>query len=395
MTLPRHGKGPRFEWLTLEAKNEKRSFESPGGPILTRGDRIKESVRYFFLVSFMLVLYLAFTVVRPFINALLASAVLTYVFYPLYKLVNRKLKRPGLSAWIISILIIIIFTVPLILLANSVAQESRVLYINAQEFLKSCEHLLEDCEDPSSFLGRLQIGLGSIFSNPAVRFHLDNTLTRFTRYIVKEAEEFVLGLPTLILNVFVVFFTTFYLLREGPDIVKRVGRIIPFHRKHQNEIVKSFSEMTSATIYGQIIVSMMQGALGGLGFWLFGIPSPVLWGIVMAVTSLLPVIGAGLVWFPASVALLVSGVVAGTTSTIWRGAGLLIYGAIIVSSIDNIVRPKLVSSRAKMHPVLILIGVLGGLSVFGFIGFVVGPLILALFVTFVRIYEREKHEITS
>jgi predicted PurR-regulated permease PerM len=101
------------------------------------------------------------------------------------------------------------------------------------------------------------------------------------------------------------------------------------------------------------------------------------------------------VWFPASAAIIVTGAVSGSVGVVWRGVLLLLWGAIIVSTIDNFVRPKIVSSRAKLHPVLVLVGVLGGLKVFGFIGFVVGPLILALFITFMQIYELEKHEITS
>jgi predicted PurR-regulated permease PerM len=158
--------------------------------------------------------------------------------------------------------------------------------------------------------------------------------------------------------------------------------------------MNSFAEITSATIYGQIMLSLVQGALGGLGFLIFGVSSPILWGLVMAIFAFLPVIGTAFIWVPAGLILLVNGLLSHSNSLLWRGIGLLLYGALIVSTVDNLLRPRIVGRKAHMHPVLVLLGVLGGLQAFGFLGFVIGPLILALLMTFVRIYEREKHEIT-
>ena len=139
--------------------------------------------------------------------------------------------------------------------------------------------------------------------------------------------------------------------------------------------------VTQAVLYGQVLTAVIQGALGGLGLLICGVPNPLFWGAIMMITAFVPLLGTPLIWVPAAVGLILDGQ---TT----RGIVLLIYGATIVMNIDNFLRPRLVSGRSKVHPVLILIGVLGGLRVFGFIGMLVGPLILAVLVALIKFYEQ-------
>ncbi len=139
--------------------------------------------------------------------------------------------------------------------------------------------------------------------------------------------------------------------------------------------------VTQAVLYGQVLTAVIQGALGGLGLLVLGVPNALFWGAMMMITAFVPVLGTPLIWVPAGVGLIMDG-------AITRGALLLAYGVIVVMNIDNFLRPRLVSERAKVHPVLILIGVLGGLRVFGFIGMLVGPLILALLVALIKFYEQ-------
>jgi predicted PurR-regulated permease PerM len=177
--------------------------------------------------------------------------------------------------------------------------------------------------------------------------------------------------------------------------VTKLGKLLPIKRGHQAELLSSFEEITSGVIKGQVIVALIQGALGALGFYFFGVKSPILWGVVMAIFAFIPIFGTAVVWFPAGTILVLTGLLSKNVLLVWKGMGLLVYGAVVVSSADNFLRPLVVGRKANVHPILVLLGVLGGLKAFGFIGFVIGPLILALLMTFIRIYQRQKNEIAG
>ena len=148
--------------------------------------------------------------------------------------------------------------------------------------------------------------------------------------------------------------------------------------------------MLHAIVYGSIVVALIQGTLGGIGFWIVGIPSPILWGILMSLFALIPMVGTGIIWVPASLGMAAYGYLSGDTVMVWKAIGLFIYGVFVIAGIDNVLKPKIIGERAHVHPVIILLGVLGGLKFFGIVGFAVGPLILAIFITFLEIYEYEK-----
>jgi predicted PurR-regulated permease PerM len=143
-------------------------------------------------------------------------------------------------------------------------------------------------------------------------------------------------------------------------------------------------------MYGSILIAVIQGALGALGFWIFGIESFFIWGMVMAIFALVPFVGTAIIWIPAALYLIAKGTTSGNMTLVWHGVGLLLYGVFIISSADNLLKPKLIGDRAGMHPVVVLLGVLGGLSLFGFAGFLIGPLILAAMTSFADIYQKEK-----
>jgi predicted PurR-regulated permease PerM len=219
---------------------------------------------------------------------------------------------------------------------------------------------------------------------------LQEAISQGTTFILKQMSEFLLSLPTIILHLVVTFFLMFYLFIDGHLLINRARQVIPLAAHHQNHIVRKLQDVTFAVIYGSLIVALIQGALGGIGFWIFGVGSPIAWGIVMAVLALVPLFGTAFVWLPASIYLMVVGAAEADQTMVWRGIGLLIWGAVVVSSIDNILKPKIIGDRAGIHPGLVLIGALGGLATIGFIGFVIGPLILGLLKTFIDIYEKEE-----
>jgi len=169
------------------------------------------------------------------------------------------------------------------------------------------------------------------------------------------------------------------------------------HIKHERYIMNRLKATTHAVVFGQIIVAAIQGFLGGLGFLIVGLPNPILWGTLMGFMALIPMIGTAVIWVPAGIYMVLQGLNSGQfigwigpEHSVLAGVILLVYGVLIVSSIDNVLRPMIIGERAKLHPALVFLGVLGGLQIFGILGIILGPIVLGVFVTFVDIYELEK-----
>lgn len=347
---------------------------------------------YLFIILLVLVIYISYLIVKPFIAALLASAVLAYIFYPLYVKLNKKLKRKNVSAFIISLLIIVILTVPLLFLLNSLTKESQFVYIKTKQIFTTGDILSLRCApEDESMLCRVSDWAGDFLSKPNVRYHVEDSIKRLTTVVSKKASEFVFSIPTILLNIFVAFFTTFYLFRDGDKVIEKAKGLMPLKSQHQKKMLYELDETTYAIIYGSLLIAVIQGAVGAFGFFLFGISSPITWGILIAIFALVPFIGTAFIWLPVSAVLIVQGFSTNSQSTIMRGIGLLLFSAFVVASMDNLLKPYLIGKRAKIHPVLVLLGVLGGLALFGFIGFIIGPLVLALLITFLEIYEKEKN----
>ena len=176
----------------------------------------------------------------------------------------------------------------------------------------------------------------------------------------------------MIISFFVMLYLLFFLLRDGEDLAHRIRDALPLRIAQQHALFRRFTMVIRATVKGSIVVAIVQGALGGLIFWLLGIEGALLWGAVMAVLSLLPAVGAGLVWLPVSLYLLATG-------EVWKGIALIAFGGLVISTVDNVLRPILVGGQTKIPDYLVLIATLGGITIFGVNGLVIGPVIAAMF----------------
>jgi predicted PurR-regulated permease PerM len=165
---------------------------------------------------------------------------------------------------------------------------------------------------------------------------------------------------------------------------------LPMSKAHSEKMIKQFNDIISATIYGAIVIAIIQGILAGIGYFIFGVSSPLVFGLLTLISAFIPFVGAALVWFPVSVSMFVSGFLVGDNAVMMKAGGLFLFCALVVSTIDNFLRPKLVGEKAKVHPLVILLGVFGGLAFFGFVGIIIGPLILTLFMASLKIYQQEK-----
>ena len=223
----------------------------------------------------------------------------------------------------------------------------------------------------------------SSLTNGQVDFQeiLDAALEQVRQSIVGVAPNILGSISELLLGLFIMFFVMFYGFREGQGFITYLKELLPLEAGLKDSLFHQMRTVTQAVLYGQVLTAVIQGALGGLGLLVCGVPNALFWGAIMMITAFLPLLGTPLIWVPAGVGLIMDG-------SMTRGILLLIYGATIVMNIDNFLRPRLVSGRSNVHPVLILIGVLGGLRVFGFIGMLVGPLVLAILVALIKFYEQ-------
>ncbi len=335
------------------------------------GLELKKHSKYFFIGSFAAILIISLILIWPFLNALIGAIVLTYIFYPVYYFILRYIKSEGVSSFITSLLIILLMISPFIFLGTAILNETTSFFYTVRD------------------INIDQLGLDFIndyFGNDIdVGAFVKDGLSKLSISLVQGASDFILNLPQKILVLFVMFILIFYLLIDGKKLTDRVKEALPLKRKFKEDIAKKFNDTVYATLYGVVLTAIIQGVIGMIGLWIFGVSNIFLWGFIMVILAMIPFVGAAFIWFPAAVIKLAAG-------DITNGVGLLLYGVLIVSTIDNIIRPKIIGSRAKIHPGLVLLGVLGGLKLFGLMGLIVGPLVLSIMTVFFDIYMSEEYD---
>ena len=295
------------------------------------------------------------------------------VFSPLHKrFVARMPTKPTLAAILTLLLSLFVVILPLVLISLSLVKETAAIYerinsgnISAGTYLQQFFNALPSWLTP--WLEKLHLG-----TLEELQTKLSNIALQASKLAASKAVG--LGQNTLgfVVGFSVMLYLMFFLLRDGKPLVERIWRATPLATEHKRELATKFITVIRATVKGNLAVAAAQGALGGLIFWILGIQGPVLWAVVMAFLSLLPAVGAGLVWGPVAIYFLATG-----DST--KGLILAAYGILVIGLVDNMLRPLLVGKDTKMPDYVVLISTLGGMAVFGLTGFVLGPAIAALF----------------
>ena len=367
------------------------------GPFKTikSGESIKSKFysRLFFSVLFLVIILLAFYIAKPFLPALFTGGIIAYLSYPLYNKILNRIKNRNAAALITSILVILLITLPFMIVLGLISQEAYYTYTSLSHQNLGTNFMSIMCKNEDGISCRSLKSLVQFLPEGNLDYYLQATIEKITGFILSNASKFLASIPYVLLNLFVMVFVIFYSLRDGSSLGAKIKNILPLKEQHKQEVLGKFHDVTYGVFYGSIIIAIVQGILGIIGFTMLGVKSPLLWGFVMMLFALVPYLGSAIIWLPAALNLIFIGYLQNDTDYIVRGAILIAYGALVISTMDNILKPKIIGSKAKIHPVLVLIGVLGGLSLFGFIGFILGPLMLALLMTFVDLYEKEKAEI--
>lgn len=326
-----------------------------------------------FLLLLMLVSLAFFWVLWPLYGAVFWGAIFALMFTPLFLRLLKVMKGRRTAAALSAVGIILVLVIlPLALIGASLIQEASAVYQRVQSGELSLGGYFQQMYNalPGWITGLLdRFGL---HSTGLIQERLSAALSKGSQFIATQALSIGQNAFDFIVSFFVMLYLLFFLLRDGAALSRRIHEAVPLEAGIKRDLAGKFVTVIRATVKGNVLVAALQGALGGLIFWLLGIHAPVLWGTLMAFLSLLPAVGAALVWVPVAIYFLVTG-------AIWQAVILVAFGVLVIGLVDNILRPVLVGKDTKMPDYVVLVSTLGGMSLFGLNGFVIGPVVAAMF----------------
>jgi predicted PurR-regulated permease PerM len=337
----------------------------------------RKSQLRFLLILLAGALVLAYLIFSPFLAPLALAAVFAVVLQPMYRAILRKFgDRESLAAITAVLIAIVCILVPLIAIGTQILGEAGQLYSSLAEssgqnsiaaMIQEFGHKFEVAY-PSS---------GAFFDNLSA--DVDVYAKRGLEWILAHLGSALSSVSALVLDLFIFFVALYYLLRDGRKLKKELVSLSPLEDTDDEMVFGNLESAVNSVVKGSLTIALIQGVLTAIGFTIFGVPSGVLWGTVAAMAALIPAVGTSLVIIPAIVYLFLSG-------NVPQAIGLLIWGSLAVGLIDNLLGPKLMGSGMRLHPLLVLLSVLGGIAFFGAIGIFLGPLTLSLLFAFIKIY---------
>jgi len=325
-----------------------------------------------FYALVVLIAYLAFRIIQPLFMALVWAGVLVSCADPVFRRI-RKRCAPGTAAMLSTLLVIFLLVLPAIVLTTLLVQETVQFVAALEQAVESNpnrQHLNDVCQwiqahVPLPFIedmkSRLAGGVGEA-----------------SRFVAKFAAAMVQNAAVLLFHIFIAIVATFFLLRDGDQLMAFVRQLLPFEKQRNEELIHQTRDLIRAGIMTTLAVAVAQGLAGGIAFAVLGLNAPVLWGFVMGFCSLLPVVGTAVIWLPTAVWLLLTGSWA-------RGSLLMAGGILLIAGVDHVLRPLLLSGKSTMNTLVALLGITGGLIAFGFIGLVIGPVIVAAAITILHV----------
>ena len=340
--------------------------------------------RAVFLLLLALVTVAFFWIISPFFGAVFWAMVLALMFMPVHRRLCALLRgRDTLAALGTLLFCMVIVVVPMIFVVGAMVDEAT----SFTQRLRTGEF------NPRTYFEQIQNALPGWSRDLLGRFGLFNAqdvVDKLTAAVVQggqalTARALAIGQNTLMLlvNLGIMLYLLFFFLRDGRDLAQTIRRAVPMQRQHTDFLLSKFATVVRATVKGTVVVALVQGMLGGVAFAFLGIHGAVLWGVVMSVLSLLPAIGAALVWAPVAIYLIATG-------SMIEGLGLAAWGVGVMGMVDNLLRPILVGKETKLPDYLVLLSTIGGLSIFGVNGFLIGPAIAALFVATWALFSHEE-----
>lgn len=310
--------------------------------------------KYWLYLIIIALVITSFLIIRKYISALLVAGAVAYVFYPLHKKLSKRI-RAGFSAFIITSVLLLTAIIFLIYGINFLISRLPRIYAIFSS--------------PEEIITKLNIiGIGDIATS---------LNARVSQYIFSMASN----IPYYAISVFIFLIAFYYFLIKGPEIYKFTKRMIPLTGSKKDKLFSDVKRQVNAIVYVQLVVGIIQGIVGGIGLFLFGYEFPVLGAILMAILGIIPIIGPPIFYVPIALLSIFEG-------NYLQGFGLLLFGIFVISTIDNFIRPFMVGKKAQVHPLIVVLGLFGGVIVFGVAGILVGPIILSITVTLIKDLEK-------
>lgn len=353
-----------------------------------QGMQERRFVRIFLIGPSLLVLYFVYRIFEPFLMPLFLAVIFSCLTFPAFLWMEQRLGgRPVLAALATCLGITLVIGVPFVGLLFMLASEASQAYQQIQDFLDAgqVQQMLDVRQQP--YLGWVvtqldqYVDLGQI----DILGSMGSFLESVSLGALRQSSAVVSGVAHLFTSFLIMIFTMFFLFRDGHKLVAQVREWSPLSEDYESRIVEKFQEVSTATVFGSLLTAIAQGVAGGLSFFIVGIPNVLFWGSMTALFSLVPLVGTAVVWLPWALYLFASG-------SSGRGIALVALSIVLVGGIDNLVRPLLIEGRTRMHTMLVFLSIMGGISYFGIAGMIVGPIMVALGLTFLELYRIEFQE---
>lgn len=332
-------------------------------------------------------LWFCYLIARPFLKPVFFAVVLAIVFHPLHARLHKFVRNRNAAALFSTLCALLAITVPAILLGVAMRNELSSVYqsltaSNAQDggFIP---HLLQLVER-----ARLWVGRYVDLSQVDLRAELILRLQQLSAFLLSNIAGAAGGATSFVVAAVTTFLTLFYLFRDGRELWARLAALIPLSPAQLEKLSGGVSRTIMASMYGVLAVAFAQGLLLGLAFWILGLPSPVFWGVTAAIFSFIPIVGTGVVWFPAAIILILNG-------HLVKGLILLGWGAGVIGTADNVIRPVVISEQIRLHPLYVFFALLGGVQAFGISGLFIGPVAFALAQSVFSLIREETHARTE
>lgn len=312
---------------------------------------------------------IAFLILKKYLSYLLASLVLAFLAYPLYRRVHKLVKKDYLASFIVLVILVLFAIVPAFFIA-------RTTFVQASTALSDLSTSGLDRIDTGPLEDKIRAMTGQDID---IKSRLRDSLSRLNQAFSTGLIKLVVAVADFMMGLFIMMFTIFYLFKDGESFVREIKRLVPLQDEETDHLFQEAKRVAWGVLAGSILTSIVQGMVGSIGFIMFGVPNAFFWGFVMIILAIIPIIGPFVIYVPTGLYYLLSG-------DYLMGLGILVFGLVVVAWVDNLIRPYLISRRSRVHPVIILLGLIGGLSLFGAAGLFIGPVLLALFVAMIRFW---------
>ncbi|MBU0757127.1 MAG: AI-2E family transporter [Nanoarchaeota archaeon] len=316
---------------------------------------------------------LCFLIIKPFLSLIVTSILIAYIFSPIHNLINKKISGKAWSSLIMCIIVTLTVTLPFILLTNPVVTKAPKLISSITSDINISKIQLDSFND-------------IMHENYGFMIDFSTAINALFTWLADGVQKVVLSVPTLIFNAIIILIFLYYIFKDGKELSILLKLIVPIKKENKKAFIDKIRKITDGIIYGHIIASFVQAIVATIGFLIFGVKGAFLLGFLTLFVAIIPMFGTPLIFAPVGLWMIFTGVKSGNFSLTGKGIGLIIYGFAVVTTIDNFIKPKIISDQADIHPVVIIIGVFGGLALFGFIGLIIGPLIFSIFTELLKEY---------